>query len=169
MKKCLFSTCLVLMAMAGLASCGDDSDDRDIDRNDVPASYTEALKAKFPDAVNVKWEKTPGYYIAEFSKPQQEYDVWYGPGAEWAMTEVGYGHNLFFLPPVVDAALAESEYGKNHTVEDVTMYERTDRTFYIIEVEPMGGGADTYLYYAPDGTLVKTMTQDVDITPDTQL
>ncbi len=169
MKTRFFSIAFTLVSLACLTSCGDDSDDRDVNRNDVPESYTKALTAKYPDAVNVKWEKTPGYYIAEFSKPQEEYDVWFGPGAEWAMTEVDYGHNLFFLPPAVGSALAGSEYGKNHTVEDVAMIERTDRTFYLIEVEPMGGGADTYLYYSPDGTLIKTTAQDVDITPETEI
>lgn len=158
-----------IVALTGFSSCGDDSDDRDVNHSDVPAAYTEALKAKYPEAVNVRWEKTTEYYIAEFSKPQQEYDVWFGPGAKWAMTEVDYGHNLFFIPAVVNSAFANSEYGKDHTIEDVAMYERTDRTFYLIEVEPMSGGSDTYLYYAPDGTLIKTTSQDMDITPDTVL
>lgn len=164
----LFLT-LALATMVGFSSCSDDDDNKDVDRNDVPEAYQEALKAKYPEAVNVKWEKTPRYYIAEFQKPQEEYDVWFGSEAEWAMTEIDYGHNLFFIPAAINEALAKSPYGTDHTIEDVSMFERIDRTFYLIEVEPMSGGADTYLYYAPDGTLIKTTTQDITITPDTQL
>lgn len=166
MKPRLLIAALFAAIVTCFAACNDD-DDKDIKHNNVPEAYTKALQAKYPDAVNVKWEKTGRYYIAEFSKPQQEYDVWFAPEAQWAMTEIDYGRNLFFLPAEVNKSFAESEYGINHTIDDVSMYERTDRTFYVIEVEPTGGGADTYLYYAPDGENLKITTQDIEITPET--
>lgn len=158
---------LGLAAMLGFASCSDDNDDVDI--KDVPQAYKAALAEKFPDAVNVKWEKNGQYYVADFSKPQTEYDVWFAPEAKWAMTEADYGKNLFMLPPEVEEAFSKGEYGFEHTVEDVEMYERTDLTFYVIEVEPVSGDADIHIFYNPDGTVIKTVTGDVSITPDTVL
>ena len=159
---------LGLVALLGFSSCSDD-DDNDVNNKDVPEVYKNALAAKFPEATNVKWERTSQYYVAEFSKPQQEYDVWFAADAKWVMTETDYGKNLFFLPPAVEQALAKGPYGFEHTVEDVEMYERTDRTFYIIEVEPVKGDGDIYIYYAPDGTQIKAITNDVTITPDTAI
>lgn len=168
MKARILFLSLIAMSMVAFTAC-DDDDDKDVATKYVPENYQEALKAKYPDATYVKWERKKNYYVAEFQKPQQDYDVWFGTDAKWAMTEIDYGHNLFFLPGVVNEALANSEYGTNYTIDDVAMYEYPDHSFYVIDVEPMKGGKDTYLYYRPDGTLFQTTTRDINITPDTVL
>lgn len=142
MKANYFLIALTMIGSSMLVACNDDDDKKD--NINVPETYTQALQAKYPEAKRVKWERKYNYYVAEFSKPQQEYDVWFGNNAQWAMTEIDYGKNLFFLPPAVDATLANSKYGTNYTIDEVKAYERADRTFYIIEVEPMGGGVDEY-------------------------
>ncbi|MCM1449762.1 MAG: PepSY-like domain-containing protein [Clostridiales bacterium] len=167
MKTHFFLIALTLMGTSLFTSCSDDDDHKT--GTTVPDTYTEALKAKYPEAKNVKWERKPSYYVAEFYETQKEYDVWFGNNAQWAMTEIDYGKNLFFIPAVVSEAFAKSAYGTGYNIDDVSEYQRTDMTFYLIEVDPIGGGTDEYLYYTPDGTLLKAITQDIDITPATKI
>lgn len=156
----------VLVPATVLSSCGDDDDDKVT--GSVPEAFTKALQAKFPEAKNVEWERKGNYYVAEFTHNFQETDVWFGDGAQWAMTVTDYGKNLFFLPPEVEASFAESEYGY-WTVDDVDFYERTDRNFYVIEVEKKGQ-PDTDLFYQPDGARIKAITHSTqDITPVTPI
>lgn len=166
MKTRIFLLSLAALSLAAFTSCSDD--DNKGTENEIPEAYTEALTAKYPDATNVKWEIKGNYYVAEFDKPMQEYDVWFGSGATWAMTEVDYGHNLFFIPGTVSQAYAESEYGMGNTVADVHKYERTADTVYLIEVELASDNSDVYMYINEDGTIVKTTTTEIDVTPDTQ-
>ncbi len=167
MKTKLFSLLLGTFAIVGFTSCSDD--DNDLSISEVPVAYQNALKAKYPDAVNVKWERKTDYYVADFEKPGEDYDVWFGPEAKWVMTEIDYGKNLMQLPPAVSSAYSESQYAYTCLVEEATAYERLDRTFYVIEVEPTSGGTDTYIYYNPDGTTLKVITQDIVITPTTPI
>lgn len=166
MKIKFLSLILGALAVAGFTSCSDD-DDNDLSINEVPVAYQNALQAKYPDVVKVKWERKADYYVADFTREGNDYDVWFGSEAQWAMTEVDYGKGLMQLPPAVSSAYSESQYAYTCVIEDVTGYERPDKTFYVIEVEPTSGGADSYLYYNTDGTILKIITQDVDITPTT--
>ena len=82
------------------------------------------------------------------------------------MTETDYGKDLFYLPSVVEKSFSEGEYG-TWIVDDIDFYERTDKDFYLIEVEK-AGQRDMDLYYSPDGVLIKAVPDsDVEITPDT--
>lgn len=168
MKTKFFPLILGVLALAGFTSCSDD-DDKDLSLNEVPLAYQNALKTKYPDAVNVKWEQKGDYYVADFKEVGKDYDVWFGKEASWAMTEIDYGPNVMQLPPAVSSAYSESQYAYTCVVDDAVAYERTDRNFYVIEVEPSAGGADTYLYYNHDGTIIKVITQDVEIIPTTPI
>lgn len=166
MKKQLLMCLLAATAMTGFTSC-DDDDDNYLKTSQVPEACVAALQSRYPDATDVRWERKHKYYVAEFRNVQRDYDVWYAADATWAMTEIDYGKNLFFLPAVVSEAFATGEYGTGYTVDDISEYQRPQSTFYEIEVEPQGGGKDVYLYYDEQGNLFKTATVDVDITPDT--
>ncbi|MBD5214576.1 MAG: hypothetical protein HDS75_07145 [Bacteroidales bacterium] len=167
MKTKLFTWLFSAIALVGFASCGDD--DNDLPINEVPVAYQNALRAMYPEAVNVEWERNANFYVADFEKPGMDFDVWFGAEATWAMTEIDYGNNLMLLPPAVSSAYSESQYAYTCVVDDVKSYEHTDKAFYIIEVEPTNGGDDIYVYYNPDGTTLKVITQDVDITPVTPI
>jgi len=53
-------------------------------------------------------------------------------------------------------------------VDDIDKYERTDRTFYLIEIETKGQ-QDRDLFFGEDGTLLKDEVdrENNDVTPDT--
>lgn len=168
MKTRFLLLSLAATAMVSFSACSDDDDD--VKTGDVPKAYVEALQAKYPESanVNVEWEQNGQYYVAEYAKnSMQEYEVWFGAKAEWAMTEVDYGKNLFFLPGEVEQAFAESVYGTGNTVDDVHMYERTADTYYLVEVELASDNSDVYIYINSDGTILKPTTTKIDVTPTT--
>lgn len=156
-----------MMAAVGLVSCNDDNDD-----NNAPSvAFQYALDQLYPGATGVKWEKKGNYQVAEFGQNRAEYDIWFNAlSVEWAMTEIDYGNNLMQVPdlPVVKA-IEESEYGM-WTVDDATYYQRTDMSFYVIEMET-AGKPDTDLYISPEGKIIKAIpsSQSPDITPTTNI
>ena len=104
-----------LLGMAALASCSDDDDNKIVD---VPTEYTAALTQKYPDASRAHWERKAGYYVADIVDKQVEIEVWFGSGAQWAMSDHDYNKNLFYLPSVVEAAFASGDY-QDWTVDDI--------------------------------------------------
>ncbi len=169
--KSFFAFALMFAAVAVvMPSCSDDDDDDVTITNSVPSKFSEALKAQFPDATNVKWEKKTNYMVAEFSKDMTGYDVWYDQSASWAMTEMDYGKDLFLIPDnAVATAFAEGDYG-TWTVDDITHYKQKTNEFYVFEVEKTGQ-SDMDVFYATDGTMLKAIASDTsaDILPDTAI
>lgn len=162
-KKLLLSTACVLGVMSFVA-CSDDDDDKTVN---VPKDYISALASKFPEAKKVSWEQKSGYMVADIENKGIDVEVWFGSGAQWAMSEYDYGKDLFYLPPVVENSFASGEYG-SWTVDDINYYERPTDSFYEIEVEKPSF-SDTYLYYSTDGQLLKATTNDIDVLPSTSL
>ncbi len=152
MKKNLLLLFIAVCGFMAFQSCSDDDDD---DRGQVPEEFVTALKNKFPEATGVKWEHKSDYRVAEFKKDLTEIDVWFNPKAEWAMTDTDYGKNLFLLPAEIGKAFAESQFA-DWTVDDIDLYERPDKNFYVFEVEKKGM-RDMELYFNTDGTMIKAI------------
>lgn len=167
MKKNLIKAAILGLAIIGgtwmMSSCSDD----DNEIKDVPEQFTEALKSKFPTASGVKWERDGIYTKADFNHGSHEVEVWFTDMAKWAMTETDYGRSMANVAQPVADAFTASNYS-DWKVDGVELYERTDRDFYVIEVES-SIGREVDLYYAPDGQLIKTADGaiDFDIRPDT--
>lgn len=165
MKKRLLYLFFALTAVFAFSSC-DDDDDNDLTQGQVPTTAEQTMNTKFPNAQGIKWERKGAYVVAEFYENRLEKEAWFTRDGVWKMTEVDYGKDVTLLPAAVERALATGDYGY-WTVDDVKYYERTDTSFYLIEVEK-AGQRDMDLYYAADGTLIKDIVDsDVDITPDT--
>lgn len=158
----IFATCMIAI---GFTSCSDDDDDS----TQVAKAFTDALKEKFPEATNVKWEMKAQYRVAEFNHNMKDYDVWFDQGANWAMTEIDYGKDFYLVTDnAVNTTFEQTEYA-TWTVDDITSYERADIKFYIIEVEKTGQ-QDVDVYIRHDGDLIKTVTDtSINITPDTKI
>ena len=137
-----------VVAALGLFACDD---------YDAPTSLRHAFYDKYPNAVDVEWEKKRGYAVAEFTLPGQgECEAWYTKGGEWVMTK--YDIKYSELPQAVRTAF-ESAYGAQTPVDDVERLERkTGDTIYFIEATIVVNGylTDVYLDYAEDGTLLST-------------
>ena len=115
----MFAAFAVVVAL-GFVAC---------DNYKAPASMRNAFYEKYPQAVDVEWEKKHGYAVAEFTLPGEgECEAWYTKGGVWVMTK--YDIKYSDLPQAVRTAF-ETSYGAQTP-------------------------ADIYLDYAPDGTLLRT-------------
>ncbi len=156
MKTKFLLLTLMMVGLTAFASCDDDDDDR---RVIVTETVEKAFQTKFPNATRVLWEYKHGYYVADFMDNGVEVDAWFSPAAEWKMTETDV-RSVDNLPEAVKKAFTEGQYA-SWTVDDIDKYERSDTTFFLIEVEKRGE-KDRNLYYAPDGIIIK----DVEDTPN---
>lgn len=164
MKTKLFGCLLALFGAVVLTACSDDDDD--IRVSDVPVAVLNAFEAKYPNVTNAEWENKRGYYVADFWQEGIETHVWIDSKAEWKMTELDFGTNLGLLPDAVQSAFLNGQYA-NWRVDDIDKYERTDRTFYLIEIET-NGQQDRDLFFAEDGSLLKDeIDRNNEVTPTT--
>ncbi len=157
---------LLLLALCGtmiLTSCSDDNDP-----TTTPTAVTTMLAQKYPNATNVDWEIKGIYYVADCWSNGYELEVWFTSDGKWCMTETDYRTSLSSLPTAVQSAFNSSSYA-SWTIDDIDLYERTDITFYLIEVET--GNTEYKLYYYADGTLIKAVadTANDDIYPTTSI
>ncbi len=148
MRKLLFAT-IMLVAALGFVACDD---------YNAPTSTRSAFNERYPNAVDVEWERKRGYAVAEFHIPGQrgECEAWYTKSGEWVMTKFDITYSD--LPQAVRTAF-ETEYGAQTPVDDVERLERnTGGTIYFIEATLVVNGylTDIYLDYAEDGTLLRT-------------
>lgn len=147
MRRLLFAA-LTLVFASLVASC---------DHYNAPESLRNAFNEKYPNAVDVEWEKKRGYAVADFHIPGQgDCEAWYTKSGEWVMTQydITYGE----LPIAVRTAF-EAEYGAETPVDDVEYLERnTGETIYFIEATIVVNGylTELYLDYTPDGKLLRS-------------
>jgi len=148
MRKILFAVIMLTAAMFTV-SCDDDR---------APKSTRNAFNDKYPNAVDVDWDRKHGYSVAEFHISGQwgECEAWYDKSGNWVMTK--YDIRYSDLPAAVQTSF-ETEFGKQTPVADVERLERNNAdTIYFIEatIAVNGYPADVYLDYAEDGTLLRT-------------
>lgn len=146
-----------MLVSFGLCACNDGDDG--IDSQRVSAAVVRAFELKFPQAVDVEWEKEGRYYVADFRAPVDglqgrvmcEMDAWYDVEANWKMTVTDVTYDM--LPPVVQVGFTSGNYG-SWRVEDVHIVEINGKdTLYILEVEQ--GNTERDLRYNAKGELVK--------------
>ncbi len=163
MKLKLHLLLLALCGMFVLQSCEKE--------DDIPAGEQQvarnAFEAKYPTVKNAHWEMKRNYCVAEFYENGREMEAWFTTDGTWSMTETDLGMNTTLLPEPVQAALATSAYA-SWRVDDIDLYERPDKDFYLIEVETKGQ-PDHDLFFAPDGTLIKAEKDRGDIYPNTNI
>lgn len=162
MKKNLVIFLSLFIAIS-LTSCEKDDDIR---TSQVPDGVMATFQAMYPQAEYVEWEKKKnGYYVADFFAAGSDLKVWINKNGAWSMTESDI--SLADLPEAVQNAFKSSQYADWH-IEDLDKYERTDRTFYLIEIEKKGK-RDRKLFYAEDGKLLKDEQdkENDDVTPTT--
>lgn len=164
MKTNFYGMFVALCAVVMLTSCEKDDDIR---VSDVPATVMAAFQTQFPNVSYAEWEKKGGYYVADFWQEGMDTHAWIDGNAVLKMTELDLGVNVGLLPEAVQNAFKSGKYA-NWRVDDIDKYVRTDRTFYLIEIETPGE-RDRDIFFAEDGSLLKDEPdrENNDVTPDT--
>lgn len=88
----------------------------------VPATVTEAFKAKYPEASNVEWKDKLSGFVAEFDQKGAHYAARFTNKAVWQYTEQVITESD--LPAAVKDGLAKSkwaDWGKTETVTKIEM------------------------------------------------
>lgn len=167
MKIKCYGLFLTLLAVVVFCSCHNDDDDLRL--SDVPNAVTNTLEVKYPGFNRVEWEKKYGYFVAEFYKESIEMHVWINPDGTWLMTESDLRRMMGNLPEVILNAFQNGQYA-DWQIENIDKYERTDLTFYLLEVEKKGQ-KERKLFYGEDGRLLKDIVDNDNdvVTPDTVL
>lgn len=153
------------MSLAALC-CACDNDDNKPSWS-VPQPVVETIREMYPTASNVSWYTSGIYTVARFRTSQgggavQNRWAWFDNAGTWYMTETDI--TLAQMPQAVQTAFGESVYA-SWEFEDGDWLERAGLAdIYIIEVEGTGNnrGTDVSLYYAPGGTLIKTVFNPAD-------
>ena len=146
----------LLLALAAMVSCNDDDGHIPVNQ-----SVVNAFNAKYPNANNTQWSDQQGYSVASFQEPQAgdaayNSQAWFTSNGTWHMTVTDISFSA--LPEAVKSAFAASEYADWY-VDEVDKVERASAaTIFVIEVELKGANPEQEwdLYYAEDGTLIKT-------------
>ena len=157
------AVCLLLCAMSvSLALCACDNSD---DLRKVSTDVLKAFEQRYPNAVNVDWDKHGKYYVAEFRAPYAqpgapvsgipaqsfEMEAWFDSLANWRMTVIDANYTL--LPPEVTNGFTASKYA-SWRVDDVAIVELNGKDpVYILEIEHKG--AERALYFNARGEITK--------------
>ncbi len=145
----------VLFLSAFAISCSNDDDKTN---KNVPEAVTKAFEELNPN-VNPKWEYEDSYYVADFTKNNNETEMWFTAEGKWMLTVTDLTQNQ--LPTAITSAIAASAYS-NWTYDDEKLIERNGfDALYKIEMEEKGTGNEVTLYYAANGMLVKEIP-DID-------
>ncbi len=156
MKKLLMISAVAALLLA-VGSCDDD------DNVTVNDDLAGALAAKYPGATNIDWERQGAYTVADFDYQGHDMEAWFDSDDRWVQSETDYNTGLSALPEAVYAAFTTGEYAA-WTVDDVSLYDRPDKSFYVIGIERVGS-RDLDVYYQPDGTLIQAIPDTGDILP----
>ncbi len=152
MKTKLSVLALALFGIIAFTACDDDDNKYFPDE-----TVTKAFDQKYPNVDKVvEWETKAGYEVAEFYLDGNEAEAWFDKSGRWLMTktEISYG----LLPEPIRVDIGNGEY-KDWKKTDIDKVERAVgdaiTTIYVVELE--NGNQDVNLYYAPDGTIIKTV------------
>jgi hypothetical protein len=119
---------MIWLALAGLplAACS-----QGLAARDTPALVKNTLKARFPYAREVEWEKKQDLFEAEFIQGQQEHEVWID--ATGTILLIRQDIAAAELPAAVARTL-ERKYG-TYTVEEPARIEKNGRLYYQVDLE----------------------------------
>ena len=127
---------------------------QDLKESEVPTAVTATFKKLHPDTYVHEWEysRKNQQYEAEFILKGTRYEAYFTRDGQWLRTERDI--MKADLPQEVLAGLAKTEYAA-WKIDDVEEHQSPEHAlFYEIEVEQ--GKQEVYLYFLPDGKLIRT-------------
>lgn len=143
----------VILSIPVLMAC--DKDD-DVHPSQVPVTVTDAMIAKYPEAIHVEWEYKQNYYMADCLYKGSKMKAWFNTYGVWVQTELEIG--WIDLPKLVQESFRAGKYA-SWFVEDLEELQfPLNPNLYMIEVE--NGEREVQLFYSVEGNQVK----EIDIT-----
>ena len=138
----------VFMILAALATASCNS--QDIATSKVPAVVVNTLKAQYPNAARVDWEKVGAYYEADFNtEANTEVTVQIDANGKMLMQKIDIGWND--LGDAIKTVL-QSQY-KNFKVDEVEKIEKEGIFYYQVELDGkrLRSLKDKHLVFSADG------------------
>ena len=118
---------------------------QDIPANEVPSVVINALKAKFPEATGIDWEKKQDLYEAEFDFGKTEFSVLIDSNGKLILHKQDIKKRD--LPTNITSVL-NSNY-KKFRIDDVEKLEKDGITYYQAELK--GNGKVARLVFSAEG------------------
>ncbi len=119
--------------------------------SDIPATVVNHFKAKYPAAEKTDYDKESTGYEVEFYLDGVKWEAYYDTRGNWVKTERDV--TRADVPDAVWTALSSSSYG-SWKVDDIEEHQ-TPRHERVYEIEVKGKAKKAYLYFLPDGKMVK--------------
>jgi len=122
----------VMLVMLGLstASCA-----QDIPQNKVPSVVINAFQTKFPDAMDVEWEKKGDIFNVEFDLGKVDHEAWMDATGKIIKHETDIKESE--LPASVKATIAKDF--KDSRIDDVDKIEKDGKVYYNVELDGKTG------------------------------
>ena len=139
----LMKTCLLLfLTMLGLtpAACS-----QRLTAKDTPALVQNSVKARFPHATDLEWEKKKDLFEAEFIQGQQEYSVLLDAAGTIRMIKQEIAATSL---PATIAEVLKKNYAA-YTLDDAERIEKDGEVFYQVELEK--GLREQHLVFGANG------------------
>jgi uncharacterized membrane protein YkoI len=113
--------------------------------NNVPQNVSSSFSQKFPDVSmnSVDWDNEGGYYKAEFSKQDKDYEALFDNTGKWITTEID-NISMSEIPQSVQQGLQKTSFA-GYTVNDIEMIQSQDLVLYKVEVRSGLKSSDLYL------------------------
>lgn len=128
---------------------GDDDND-DLLPADLPATVTEFLRERYPDARIVDAERERGMYEVEIVDGRTPRELLFSETGAWVWTKTEIRPSE--LPAAVADAVRASQYGA-WIIEDADRYEDPDGEWYVVELEEPRTDLEAELRVRADGTI----------------
>lgn len=128
---------------------------QDLKESEVPPAVRATFKKLHPDTYVHEWDysRKKQQYDAEFISKGIKYEAYFKRDGPWIRTERDI--TKADLPQAVLASVAKTQYAA-WKIDDVEEHQSPEHSlFYEIEVEQ--GKQEVYLYFLPDGKLIRTV------------
>lgn len=125
-----------------------------ISKAKVPSLVLNTMKAKYPLANDVEWEKHPNFYEAEFDmNDSTEISTRIDETGKLIMQKQDIAHNDL-IPAIV--TVIKDKY-KDYTIDDVEKIENNGAIYYQVELKGKGK-KELNLVFSTDGREEKTIS-----------
>ena len=173
MKKSLklWSAFLSMLVMVFVfTACSDDNINTDQDNMNVPTSVKEAFSQGFPEATDVSWKESNGFWVASFNLSNsrayvtKQNKAWYQNDGKFNMSklELSVYELEMKYSKVNDGWKASAYFSAGFKIDDIDLLQRAGSLEAVIKIEVEKGKEEFDLYFTLDGKLIKAVPDDDD-------